>query len=447
MVSSSLQSKIFRRFFNARWLNYIHSTRRCYAIAAEESLAVQVAGRDFVRDSMTNVTPTVLSRVGRNLHQIPQHPLNIIKQRIVAHFQRSYAAPTGTPIFAHFDDLSPVVTTEQNFDSLLVPTDHASRSRSDNYYVNSSHVLRAHTSAHQRDLVRMGFNRFLVTGDVYRRDEIDSTHYPIFHQMEGVRLFNRHELFSGCEKPEQLGLFEREPSLAVETCDKQAVHTMDSVKLTELSLKQTLTELVGELFGPETQMRWTPDYFPFTHPSYQLEVEYGGEWLEVLGSGVMQQAILDGSGAGDKIGWAFGLGLDRLAMLLFAIPDIRLFWSTDPRFLEQFHSVTLDPATNISFKPFSKYPSCYKDVAFWLPENAGDYVENDFFELVRSIGGDLVEKVELMDRFCHPVSSRVSHMYRIVYCSMERTLTNEEVNDLQDTLREGVSSKLGLELR
>ncbi|CAI8010291.1 Phenylalanine--tRNA ligase, mitochondrial [Geodia barretti] len=407
MVSSSLQSKIFRRFFNARWLNYIHSTRRCYAIAAEESLAVQVAGRDFVRDSMTNVTPTVLSRVGRNLHQIPQHPLNIIKQRIVAHFQRSYAAPTGTPIFAHFDDLSPVVTTEQNFDSLLVPTDHASRSRSDNYYVNAP-MYCGHTP--------------LLTSEI---------------SWKGFDSFNRHELFSGCEKPEQLGLFEREPSLAVETCDKQAVHTMDSVKLTELSLKQTLTELVGELFGPETQMRWTPDYFPFTHPSYQLEVEYGGEWLEVLGSGVMQQAILDGSGAGDKIGWAFGLGLDRLAMLLFAIPDIRLFWSTDPRFLEQFRSVTLDPATDISFKPFSKYPSCYKDVAFWLPENAGDYVENDFFELVRSIGGDLVEKVELMDRFCHPVSSRVSHMYRIVYCSMERTLTNEEVNDLQDTLREG----------
>ena len=442
-----VQPRILRRFLHARRLNHIRRTCRSYTIAAEASSTVQVGGQEFVRDSMTNITPRVLSRIGRNLHQIPRHPVHIIKQRIVAHFQRRYAAPTGTPIFAHFDDLSPVVTTEQNFDSLLVPADHVSRSRSDNYYINSSHVLRAHTSAHQRDLIHMGFDRFLVTGDAYRRDEIDATHYPVFHQMEGVRLFNRHELFSACEEPEQLSLFEQEPSLMVETTDKQAVHTMDAVKLTELSLKQTLEELVRELFGAETQMRWTPDYFPFTHPSYQLEVEFRGEWLEVLGSGVMRQAILNGSGAADKVGWAFGLGLDRLAMLLFQIPDIRLFWSTDPRFLEQFHSVTLDPATNITYSPFSKYPSCYRDVAFWLPEDAEDYVENDFFELVRSIGGDLVEKVELMDRFIHPVTSRVSHMYRIIYCSMERTLTNEEVNDLQDTLRESVSAQLGLELR
>ena len=408
---------------------------------------MEVGGRDFVRDAMTNVTPTVLSRVGRDLHRVPHHPLHIIKQRIVAHFQRCYTAPTGTPIFAHFDNLSPVVTTEQNFDRRLVAVDHASRSPSDNYYINGSHVLRAHTSAHQRDLVRMGFDRFLVTGDVYRRDEIDSTHYPVFHQMEGVRLFNRHELFSVCDRPDEMSLFERESSVVAETSDKQAVHTMDAVKLAELSLKQTLAELARELFGPETELRWTPDYFPFTHPSFQLEIKFGGEWLEVLGSGVMRQAILDGSGAGDKIGWAFGLGLDRLAMLLFQIPDIRLFWSSDPRFLDQFHSVTLDPSTDVAYKPFSRYPACYKDISFWLPEAATDFVENDFFEVVRLVGGDLVERVELMDRFCHPVSGRVSHMYRIMYCSMERTLTNEEVNELQETLRESVVAQLGLELR
>ena len=440
MAPAGVQST---RFIQARWLRRAQTTCRSYATAPRS--LVRVGGRDYVRDSTTNVTPSILGKVGRDLHRLPHHPLNILKQRIVAHFQRRYAAPTGTPIFAHFDDLSPVVTTEQNFDSLLVPADHVSRSRSDNYYINSSHVLRAHTSAHQRDLIRMGFDRFLVTGDAYRRDEIDSKHYPVFHQMEGVRLFTRHELFS--DSSEELRLLEREPSLMVETVDKQAVHTMDAVKLTELSLKRTLEELVRELFGAETEMRWEPDHFPFTHPSYQLEIKFRGEWLEVLGSGVMRQAILDSGGAGDKVGWAFGLGLDRLAMLLFEIPDIRLFWSTDSRFLEQFHSVTLDPATNISFKPFSKYPSCYKDISFWLPENSSDYTENDFYELVRSVGGDLVEKVELKDCFSHPVSSRVSHMYRIMYCSMERNLTNEEVNTLQDTLRESVTAQLGLELR
>jgi phenylalanyl-tRNA synthetase alpha chain len=98
----------------------------------------------------------------------------------------------GNPLFAVFDNLNPVVTTQQNFDSLLVPDDHVSRSASDTYYVNSETLLRAHTSAHQADLIRSGLDAFLVVGDVYRRDEIDSSHYPVFHQMEGVRLFTTH---------------------------------------------------------------------------------------------------------------------------------------------------------------------------------------------------------------------------------------------------------------
>ena len=421
------------------------SIRRSSSVTAAERDVVEVNGKFYPRDEMTNVTPTIIAKVGRDLHDIPQHPLNIIKQRIVRHFQSKYTSRVSTPLFAHFDNISPVVTTEQNFDSLLVPADHVSRTRNDNYYINGSHVLRAHTSAHQRDLIRMGFDRFLVTGDAYRRDEIDASHYPVFHQMEGVRLFNRHELFAACENPEELQIFELDPSRQVETTDKQAVHTIDAVKLTELHLKQTLTELVKDLFGPEIESRWMSVYFPFTHPSFEMEIKFNGEWLEVLGSGVMQQPILNSAGARDKIGWAFGLGLDRLAMLLFQVPDIRLFWSTDPRFLEQFLSVTLDPASSIIFKPFSKHPSCYKDISFWLPNS--EFVENDFFELVRSIGGDLVEKVELKDQFTHPQTSRRSHMYRINYCSMDRTVTNDEINVIQERLRDSVVAQLGVELR
>jgi phenylalanyl-tRNA synthetase alpha chain len=87
-----------------------------------------------------------------------------------------------------------VVTTQQNFDSLLFPKDHVARSASDNYYVNSSLMLRAHTSAHQADFISQGLDAFLIAGDVYRRDEIDRSHYPVFHQMEGVRLFSPADL-------------------------------------------------------------------------------------------------------------------------------------------------------------------------------------------------------------------------------------------------------------
>ena len=133
--------------------------------------------------------------MGKNLHHIPNHPLKILKSKIHEFMYASYRRHGNSPIFTMVDNIPPVVTIEQNFDSLLVPKNHVSRSKNDNYYINSNYMLRAHTSAHQVDLMRTGLDAFLVTGDVYRRDEIDKNHYPAFHQVEGVRLFTKYELF------------------------------------------------------------------------------------------------------------------------------------------------------------------------------------------------------------------------------------------------------------
>jgi len=94
-------------------------------------------------------------------------------------------------------------------------------------------------------------------------------------------------------------------------------------------------------------------------------------------------------------------------MVLFSIPDIRLFWTDDPRFHEQFK-----PGTLTTFKPYSKYPPCFKDISFWLPDG---YVPNDFFELGRSVAGELVEKVDLVDEFTNPKKGKTSHCYRVTY--------------------------------
>ena len=216
--------------------------------------------------------------------------------------------------------------------------------------------MRTHTSAHQCEIMRSGVDAFLCTGDVYRRDEIDSSHYPAFHQMEGVRLFDRSEV------------------------------TNQDI---EADLKSLLTGLVQHLFGEDCEMRWRDDYFPFTTPSFEVEVKYQGNWLEVLGCGVIHHQVLRNSGVllqgpdgkdSGKVGWAFGLGLERLAMVLFSIPDIRLFWTKDERFLSQFKKGD----TITKFVPYSKYPSCYKDVSFWLPDASSDnksFHENDFFEV------------------------------------------------------------------
>ena len=105
---------------------------------------------------------------------------------------------------------------------------------------------------------------------------------------------------------------------------------------------------MDHLFGP-VEKKWSEDYFPFTDPSFECEILYEGEWLEVLGCGVIHTEVLDMSGRGDRRGWAFGLGLERLAMILFKIPDIRLFWTDDERFHSQFKAGEIT-----TFKPYSK---------------------------------------------------------------------------------------------
>ncbi|KAL0009572.1 hypothetical protein SO802_011074 [Lithocarpus litseifolius] len=183
-------------------------------------------------------------------------------------------------------------------------------SYNDTYYIDAQSVLRCHTSAHQAELLRRGHPPFLVTGDAYCRDSIDLTHYPVFHQMEGVRVFSP---------------------------DDWEASGVDATSYAAEDLKKCLEG---------------------------LQVTYLEKQLEVLVCGVTEQEILKRSGKMNNVAWAFGLGLERLAMVLFDIPDIRLFWSNNERFTSQFSKGHL----GVKFKTFSKLVS----ELFWL------YVYRDF---------------------------------------------------------------------
>ncbi|XP_057448801.1 phenylalanine--tRNA ligase, chloroplastic/mitochondrial-like [Lotus japonicus] len=294
----------------------------------------------------------------------------------------------------------------QNFDDVLVPEDHVSRSYNDTYYVDPQTVLRCHTSAHHAELLKNGNTHFLVTGDVYRRDSIDSTHYPVFHQMEGFRVF---------------------------VPDEWEASGMDGTSFAAADLKKCLEGLACHLFGA-VEMRWVDTYFPFINPSFELEIYFKEKWMEVLGCGVTEQEILKRNGKPNNVTWAFGLGLERLAMVLFDIPDIRLFWSNDERFTSQFSKGQL----GVKFKPFSKFPPYYKDISFWINES---FTENNLCEVVRGIAGDLAEEVQLIDNFTNK-KGMTSHCYRIAHRSMERSLTDDEINDLQLKVREQIRQKL-----
>ncbi|KAK6632998.1 hypothetical protein RUM43_012741 [Polyplax serrata] len=362
------------------------------------------------KDSYTNVTPKILSYLDKKLHLQQNHPICMMKDRILHFMHNKFVNTRGNAIFSMHDNLNPIVTVRQNFDSLLVPHDHPSRTKTDCYYINESLMLRAHMTAHQAELIQMGLDNFLMVGDVYRRDKINSTHYPVFHQMDAVRL----------QLPLE-GLIVKEKKPTERTSEKQEIYTLDATKVVEKELKGTLEGLMREIFGEKVEFKWVDAYFPFTHPSWELEILVNGEWMEMLGCGVMEHEILDNAGCGDRIGWAFGLGLERLAMTYYSIPDIRVFWSNDSGFHSQFKNKTF--MDRFAYKPFSIFPQCPLDLSFWVK---GEFCPNDFHDLAREVIGDIVEQVDMIDHFINTKTGKESYCFRIVYRSMFKTLTKKE---------------------
>ncbi|XP_055906559.1 probable phenylalanine--tRNA ligase, mitochondrial [Eupeodes corollae] len=443
---------MLKNITNLRVTTHIKYLTRLYSANPEPQRTISIGNNTYNTDNWTNVTPKILSYLGANKHLQKNHPLSIIRQRIVNYFYKSYTNTRGNPLFSVYDNLDPIVTIQQNFDNLLIPSNHPSRAKSDCYYVNKQFLLRAHTTAHQVDLIKSGLDNFLVVGEVYRRDEIDSTHYPVFHQLDAVRLLNKDQLF---EKYPELEIFELNSSTlgsvqASSKCidqSKQPCHTLEALKLTEHELKRILLGLAKDLFGEKIEYRWVDQYFPFTQPSWELEIFYKNQWLEVLGCGIIRNEILRNAGVHNSIGYAFGLGLERLAMVLFDIPDIRLFWSNDSGFLSQFDETNLEKLPK--YKPVSSYPQCSNDISFWLPEGMGvdDFLPNDFYDLVRNVAGDVVEQIRLVDKFKHPKTGKSSLCFRIVYRHMERTLTQAEVNQLHKKIADESVNLFNVKIR
>jgi phenylalanyl-tRNA synthetase alpha chain len=232
------------------------------------------------------------------------HPLTQMLDRSIAIFRRmGFALADG-----------PDIETEWHcFDALNTPADHPARNEQDTFYLPDGRLLRTHTSTVQIRAMTAASPpiRVIAPGSAYRRDEVDATHSAQFHQIEGLYV-------------------DKNVSVA--------------------DLKGTLEFLMHELFGPDTAVRFRPHYFPFTEPSFEIDVKSkalkGGEqWVEVCGSGMVHPAVFEqvnqarGDIAYDPEKWtgfAFGLGMDRLAMILFDIPDIRFFAQNDLRFLKQF---------------------------------------------------------------------------------------------------------------
>lgn len=237
------------------------------------------------------------------------HPLNRLMDRLVEVFR---------PLGFHVEEGPEVETEAHNFDGLNIPEDHPAKASSDTFYL-AAHpelLLRTHTSPVQvrtllrvaPELRRLGGIRFLAPGRVYRKDEIDPTHSPMFHQVEGMLVGHG------------IGM---------------------------QHLKGTLEYALQALFGPSTEIRLRPSYFPFVEPGCEVDVSCplcgargcrvckGSGWVEILGAGLIHPNVLAYAGIdpGEWSGWAFGMGVERMAMMLSQTPDLRLFFENDQRFL------------------------------------------------------------------------------------------------------------------
>ena len=232
------------------------------------------------------------------------HPLTLIKDRAIQILRRmGFALADG-----------PEIETEYHcFDALNTPDDHPARNEKDTFYFDSGKLLRTHTSSVQIRTMEKATPpvRIIAPGSAYRRDEIDATHLSVFNQLEGL-------------------------------------FVAEDVKLGDL--KGTLEYFLRALFGDKTEVRFRPHFFPFTEPSFEIDVKLhvkgqAPKWIEVAGCGMVDPAVFTSLTAsrGDDLfdpekvtGFAFGMGLDRLAMIQWGIKDIRQLIDNDTRFLKQF---------------------------------------------------------------------------------------------------------------
>ena len=236
--------------------------------------------------SFDETLPGLQPQVGRI------HPITQTIQEISKIFERlGFEIVSGPEIETEF----------YNFTALNIPLDHPSRDGFDTYYTAQNQVLRSQTSTVQIRVMqdRKPPLRIIAPGRVYRPDAVDASHSFMFHQVEGL---------------------------------------MVDESVTFSDLKGVLQLFLRELFGSDTKVRFRPHFFPFTEPSVEVDIRWGKGWLEILGAGSVHPNVFQSVGYDPKgvQGFAFGLGVERMAMLRHGIPDIRYFYENDLRFLDQF---------------------------------------------------------------------------------------------------------------
>ncbi|MDO8655728.1 MAG: hypothetical protein Q7K45_00690 [Nanoarchaeota archaeon] len=343
-----------------------------------------------------------------DLSRTPGSPIHEIVERILSQ-----------PDFKDFDTIKvpEIVPTDVSFDLYGFPKNHPARSPSDTYFLDENNLLRTHTTVmwyyylNQPEIKErmesgeaVGFFSF---GKVYRKDEIDRNHMNVFHQMDGGFLIPK---------------------------SKKVINVED--------LQKVLADIAKAVFGPEIKYRFNPDTFPYTDPSLEMEVEINGRWIEVLGCGIMTDSLIRNLGLDPEkwSNWAFGFGLERLAIISTDLPDIRLLWSEDERVKKQLK-------LGHKFTEVSKFPPIVRDISFIVKNT---FIPNDYFDFVREGAPGIIEQVQLLDKYENAAKfgeGNVSYAYRITYRSLDRTLTGTEIDEIHKKIEKMTTEVFGATIR
>ncbi len=281
-----------------QWINAAREELEGQLTQREDALKREARSRQLADETIDVTEPRALPRVGT------QHPNTMVLDEVLDCFiGLGFEVVEGPQVeLDHY-----------NFELLNIPKNHPARDAQDTFYVDDNVVLRTHTSPVQARvmLTRQPPIRIVCPGRVFRADEVDATHSPVFHQIEGLVI------------------------------DKD---------ITMGDLKGTLDAFAHRLYGADIQTRFRPSFFPFTEPSAEVDLTCfncrgtgcrvckGTGWIEVLGSGMVNPKVLEMCGIDPNVysGFAFGIGLERITMLRYGIPDMRLLFEGDERFLRQF---------------------------------------------------------------------------------------------------------------
>ena len=271
--------------------------------AVKHSARASLAGKGGLKGKAGVIPAIDVTLPGQPVARGAEHPVHIVRRRIEEIFLRmGYDVEDGPEVE---DDW-------HNFEALNIPPDHPARDDQDTFYLPGGHLLRTHTSPVQARVMerKQPPIRIIVPGRVYRRDS-DLRHSPMFHQIEGLLV---------------------------------------DEGITVAHLKATLESFLHALFSDDVEVRLRPGYFPFTEPSAEVDISCifcdrkgcgvcsGSGWIEILGSGMVDPRVFEAVGIDSEryTGFAFGLGLDRVAMLVYGIPDLRQLFAGDQRLTRQF---------------------------------------------------------------------------------------------------------------